>query len=124
MKTFNFQQFLGQTLRIGVFTASLVAIIGGTFYLIAHGGDTMPDYTKFSPQLGAASYTSILEIYHGVLSFKPLEIIQFAVCLLILTPIMRVALSLFGFVIERDWLYVIITFIVLFVIFSNLFEGK
>ena len=40
-----------------------------------------------------------------------------------LTPISRIVLSLFDFGIQRDWLYVGITAIVLFVIVANSIGG-
>ena len=45
------------------------------------------------------------------------------VIVLILTPILRVVLSLFDFLRERDWLYSIITAIVLAVILCNSVGG-
>ena len=39
------------------------------------------------------------------------------------TPIARVVLSLFDFIVEQDWLYVAITAIVLTVIISNSLGG-
>ncbi|EJX08966.1 membrane protein containing DUF1634 [gut metagenome] len=48
---------------------------------------------------------------------------QLGVLALILTPIMRVVLSLFDFLQERDWLYAAITAIVLAVILVNSVGG-
>ena len=49
--------------------------------------------------------------------------IQLGVIVLMLTPVMRVVLSLVDFGIQRDWLYVIITGIVLLVIIVNSLVG-
>lgn len=48
--------------------------------------------------------------------------IQTGVIVLILTPVMRVVLSLFDFLRERDWLYAVITSVVLAVIIANSLE--
>ena len=44
------------------------------------------------------------------------DIIQLGLILLIATPVARVAFSVVAFVLERDWLYVAITLIVLAVL--------
>ena len=49
--------------------------------------------------------------------------IQLGVVVLLLTPVMRVALSLVDFVKERDWLYAFITAVVLSVIIVNSIGG-
>ena len=45
------------------------------------------------------------------------------VLLLIATPVARVALSLVGFALERDWHYVLITAIVLAILLYSLIIG-
>ena len=41
------QQLIGSTLRVGVMTACCIAILGGIYYLISHGSESIPDYYKF-----------------------------------------------------------------------------
>jgi len=43
--------------------------------------------------------------------------------LLIATPVARVLFSLIGFIFEKDWIYIIITFIVLIILFASLFSN-
>ncbi len=117
----DLQLFIGTLLRWGVSIACTVGLIGGIYYLIAHGGDVMPDYSSFHSE--AASYTTWEGIWHGVLNFQAKEWIQFGVVLLIFTPIFRVAFSLFTFAWERDWMYVLITAVVLGIILGNMWEG-
>ena len=59
-------------------------------------------------------------VHHGSEPFDPSV---YRVLVLILTPILRVALSLIDFLKERDWLYAFITAVVLAVILINSFEG-
>ena len=49
--------------------------------------------------------------------------IQLGLLLLIATPILRVAVSTFDFLRERDWLYVTVTLIVLAVLIYGLMSG-
>ena len=52
------------------------------------------------------------------------EWIQLGVVLLILTPVMRILLSMLDFARERDWLYVGITALVFLVILLNSIGGR
>ena len=88
-------------LRVGVFAACALGLIGGIYYLCLHGSEEAPDYTIFSgtaPRLGEWSSASL---------------INYGICLLIATPICRVLSSFVFFIQMRDWLYTIITAIVL-----------
>lgn len=121
MKT-DLQQLIGNTLRWGVTIACLIATIGGALYLWRHGAEPMPDYTHFAyddPNCHPAEYTTLEGIWQGVLSGTARSWIQLGVIALILTPIMRVVLSLVDFLHEHDWLYATLTAIVLAVIISN-----
>ena len=53
--------------------------------------------------------------------FHGQAIIQFGLLLLIATPVARVAFAAIGFAMERDYLYVVITLIVLVVLLYSLF---
>lgn len=116
----DMQQLIGNTLRIGVFTAAFIALLGGIIYLVKHGAEPMPDYTHFAySDHHDASYTTLHGILSGVCDFTASGWIQLGVIVLFLTPIMRVVLSLLDFVKQRDWLYAAITAVVLGVIIVN-----
>ena len=85
----------------------------------------MPDYTRFSytdPEFHPADYTTLDGILSGIGEMNSRSWIQTGVIVLILTPVMRVVLSLFDFLRERDWLYAVITSVVLAVIIANSLE--
>ena len=114
-------ELIGNTLRIGVFAACIIALVGGIYYLATTLGHPVPDYTAFHK--GAVSYTTFGGIVRGAFSLSATEWMQLGVVVLMLTPIMRVVLSLVDFSIQRDWLYVAITAIVLVVIIVNSLVG-
>ena len=121
-KHIDMQLLLSRTLRWGVGISCVVAFVGGLLYLLHCGNDPfcLADYRRFSYATAAdPSYTSLPAILGGLLDFTPVGWIQAGVLLLILTPILRVVLSFFSFVEERDWLYAAITAVVLAVIISN-----
>ena len=116
------QILISRTLRLGVTIASILAGIGGIFYFIQHGTEPLDasKYTSFSyadtQNPATTTFTGILQ---GAWAGNSESLIQLGVIALLLTPIMRVVLSLFDFVKQRDWLYVAITAFVLMVIVVN-----
>ncbi len=117
---------IGRALRIGVTVACIIAAAGVLYYLLRHGGEQMPDYARFVPvdqRAEPADYTSLSGIVRGVLALQATEWIQLGVVVLILTPIVRVLLSLVEFSLARDWVYVGITAVVFLVILMNSLEG-
>lgn len=121
----DFQQIIGNTLRIGVTTACAIALIGGLYYLWQHGSEPMPDFTTF--RYGEAAqhpeFTTFDGIFRGVIALTANSWIQMGVVVLMLTPILRVVISLVDFTVQRDWVYVAITLIVLSVIIGNSIGG-
>lgn len=118
--------FLGKFLRLGVWASCIIAIIGGILYLYQRGS-VMPAYSPPAHGeifTGTADYLRTFKgIFSGVVSFDGAAIIQLAVIVLISTPVLRVALSIFTFLYEKDYLYVVITIIVLCIILSNMIFG-
>jgi len=121
----DIQQLIGNTLRWGVILACLLASIGGIYYLLQHGLDTVPDYRHFDVASAAAqsNITTFTGLWQGILHGDEASCIQVGVIVLILTPVARVVLSLFDFIVEQDWLYVAITALVLGIIVSNSLGG-
>ncbi len=117
----DMEQFIGLQLRYGVITSSLIVLTGGLIYLQQSGGLALPAYSQF---IGTkAGFTSIGQIITGLGTLNARGIIQFGVVVLIATPILRIAFSLVGFVIEKDRLYILITLIVLSVMMFSIFGG-
>lgn len=111
---------VGKLLRTGVVTASVIALLGGVVYLIRHGAQT-PQYSIFR---GApVPLRHLPGIIHGVFSFSGSAIIQLGVVVLLATPILRVFFSAVAFASEGDFLYVIITLIVLGIIVFGMVGG-
>jgi uncharacterized membrane protein len=104
-------------LRVGVTLAATVVILGAIIYLIRNGG-SMPEDQVFHGE--PADLREIFGILQEVRAVRGRAIIQLGILLLILTPVARVAFSVFAFWKERDRLYVIITLIVLTVLVRGL----
>ncbi|WP_448697303.1 DUF1634 domain-containing protein [Mucilaginibacter sp. AW1-3] len=111
---------IGSLLRWGVLLSMMVVTIGGVIYLYRHGHD-ISDYSTFKQQ---PDFTrNVAAIIQGVFTIKGRAIIQLGILLLIATPIMRVLFSAVGFFLEKDYLYVAITVLVLVIIMSSMFGG-
>jgi uncharacterized membrane protein len=110
------QYILGTLLRVGVILSMSVVLIGGLIYLIGYQ-DIKVDYSEFVPD---AHYATLEAIVAGLKVMDGKAIIQFGTILLIFTPITRVVFSVFSFLIERDYLYVLIGLFVLGVILFSL----
>ncbi len=117
----DMELLIGWFLRLGVVTACIVAVMGGIIYLYEHGMELVPDYKTFKGE--PVSFTTFSGIIKGLVSGNPANIIQMGVVLLIVTPVLRIVLSLFSFAVQKDKLYVCITLIVLFVILFSMFSG-
>lgn len=101
-------------LRGGVTLSLAIVLIGVTITFVHH-----PDYFQSRPALGAltssgASYPSTIgAVAAGVRDGHGQAIVTLGLLLLIATPVVRVAVSIAVFIIERDRLYVLITTAVL-----------
>ena len=102
--------FLGKMLRWGVLLAALVVFAGGVWFLV-ESRNAAQNYRTFRGE--PTELRSLPDIVHQAMALRPLGVIQFGLLLLIATPVARVLFSVLGFALERDWMYVVITLLVL-----------
>lgn len=113
--------FIGRVLQIGVLVSAAVTLLGAII-LLAHNGGTIADFRVFrgaSPEL-----RSIGAIMRGVVALDGRAITQLGLVLLILTPVSRVALTLWAFLRQHDRLYVVVTTVVLLLLLYGLLWGR
>ena len=111
------QHAVGAVLRFGVLTAAFVAAVGGALFLTQHGGESV-HYAVFRGEPPALS--SLVGILGGSWRLEARSVTQLGLLLLIATPVARVALSLVGFLMERDRKYQLITLVVLLILLGSL----
>lgn len=118
---------IGKILRYGVILACSISIFGGIVYLFQHYGETNSRYMASSIStesfIEQHGYANIGDVFNGLSNFDGAAIILLGVCVLIATPVIRVAFSAIAFLVEKDYLYVTITLIVLAIIVANMFLG-
>jgi uncharacterized membrane protein len=115
------EQFIGRLLQFGVILAAVVTLIGATL-LLMRNGSSIADFAVFkgaSPEL-----RSVGAIVRGVIALDGRAITQLGLVLLILTPVARVALTLWAFLRQHDRLYVVVTTIVLVLLLYGLIWGR
>jgi uncharacterized membrane protein len=117
----DFQTIIGNLLRYGVWTSLSVAFIGGIVYLVGHSAD-IEDYSVFHEN-DRNIFEVVSDVYQGVINGRGESLIFFGIILLFLTPVFRVLLSLFSFLLEKDYLYVAITLIVILIILISVSFG-
>lgn len=119
-KDADIKLMIGTLLRWGVIISMSVVFVGGLIYLYRHGHETA-SYHTFN---GEPEFLKNLKgILQNVATLKGRAIIQTGILLLIATPIARVLLSVFSFLLEKDYLYVVITLIVLGIIVFSMLSG-
>ncbi|ANH79872.1 hypothetical protein A8C56_01775 [Niabella ginsenosidivorans] len=115
------QTIIGNLLRYGVLLALTVGGIGGILYLSRHGHDVV-HYEQFKENDKSLG-TLFREIINGLKAGSGQAIIFAGIIILFLTPALRLVLSLFSFMAEKDYLYIAITIIVISIIGTSIYLG-
>jgi len=120
----NLEQLISRVLRVGVGTSLLLIAVGSL--LSFFGGD----YSRGPAEVarltgpGGAFPRTVAWFAHGLAHFDGQAVIVAGLLILILTPIVRVAVSLAGFAQEKDRAYTAITAAVLILLLVSFFLGK
>jgi uncharacterized membrane protein len=113
-------EIMGTLLRTGVILAAGVVFVGGSLYLTRHRVP-VTNYHVFQGE--PAELRSVSGIMHEALALRGRGLIQLGLLILIATPVARVAFSFFAFLYQRDWIYAVVTAIVLGLLFYSLLGG-
>jgi uncharacterized membrane protein len=108
---------IGNLLRAGVILAATVVLLGGIIFLARHGLSPANYRTFYGEPWNLREWNGIVQ---AALGLRGRGIIQLGLVLLIATPVARVAFSAFAFAMERDWLYVGVTALVLVILLYSI----
>ncbi len=111
------EAILGNLLRSGVLLSAAVVLAGACVYLLRHAHEPA-NYHIFRGE--PSDFRTIPGVIRSVMGGHGRGLIQLGLLLLIATPIARVALSIVGFALERDRMYVVFTVIVLVILLYSL----
>ncbi|MBE9259842.1 MULTISPECIES: DUF1634 domain-containing protein [Aphanizomenonaceae] len=104
------EYLLSNLLKYGVLIASSIVLFGGILYLINHGSEPA-EYQIFRGT--PSEFHSPTGVVNAVLAGSRRGIIQLGLLILIAIPILRVIISFCTFLLQRNFVYVIITSLVL-----------
>lgn len=108
---------VGTLLRWGVTISAAVVLAAGIWYLVEFGSRPR-DYRHFHSE--AQDLRTVSGVLNGSIHLSCVHVIQLGLLLLIATPVVRVAFTVFAFVRERDWTFVWITLAVLAILMFSL----
>jgi uncharacterized membrane protein len=109
---------ISNVLRGGVLLSAAVISVGSFLFYIHYfsvAGHTVD--TAVFPH-------SLASVARGLVQGDPVAIIVLGLLLLLATPVVRVAVSIVAFGLERDWRYVVISTIVLLILLISFVLGK
>ncbi|EHQ43198.1 MULTISPECIES: DUF1634 domain-containing protein [Myroides] len=115
------QSIIGNVLRYGVLSALTVTLLGGII-LLAKDSQQVVSFSTFVEK-DQNLFVVFKTIFQGVKEWNGESIIFLGILLLFLTPALRLLLSLFSFILEKDAMYVVITLIVIAVIILSVSFG-
>jgi uncharacterized membrane protein len=111
------ERTIGLLLRWGVTLSSAIVLVGAICFLHRHSHEPASFHTF---QATAPLYRTIAGTAIAAAHFDCRAVIQVGLLFLIATPVARVAFSLVAFAVERDWIYVAVTSVVLAILGSSL----
>lgn len=108
---------ISRVLRLGVTVAAVIGAVGLVLFFVRGPQPGEPQSLHELLTLRAGSLaTSPQQLLEGLLTGQPEDIMRVGLLVLILTPTARVALTLILFLLERDFVFVIISAIVLLIL--------
>ncbi len=113
-------------LLLGGVATSMATVLFGLLLMFVHHREYLQsaaDLRRLTAP-GAAFPHTLADVAHGVLAGRGQAVVALGLLLLIATPILRVAVSLVGFALERDRTYAVISAGVLIVLLISFLLGR
>ena len=111
---------VGNLLRLGVILSVITSLIG--FVKLFMEGFRMPRKYKLL-DMGTSSEKVWSHFWETLCKGDGMAIIQLGILMLIFTPLMRIIFALIGYLKEKDYVYVVISSIVLAIMAVSFFTG-
>ena len=111
---------VGNLLRLGVILSVITSLIG--FVKLFMEGFEMPRKYKLL-DMGTSSDKVWSHFWETLCKGEGMAIIQLGILMLIFTPLMRIIFALIGYLKEKDYVYVVISSIVLAIMAVSFFTG-
>ena len=125
-KVRRIELLISHILRGGVILSFCVVLLGMVLTFVHHPGylhSTGPLDFLTNPQRAEFPHT-LPETLQGLRAFHGQAVVLLGLVLLIATPVLRVAISIFGFIYQKDKVFVAITTVVLVLLLVSFVLGK
>lgn len=109
---------IGNLLRWGVSVSALIVLLGAARLLAQDGLRRSEDRSVFEPKPASPS-----SIVRQAVALDSRGLLMLGLLVLIATPVARVIFSIAVFALQRDWMYVCFTLLVLTVLLYSLLSG-
>ena len=110
---------LGRLLTVATGIAGVVLLVGVVWQVARMPGAARTRYEVFEP--AADGRYGLGALVQSVMKLEPHAVMLLGVLLLVLTPMARVVFTLVAFAVRRDWMYVVMTGVVLAVLAYGVF---
>jgi uncharacterized membrane protein len=112
-------------LRAGVGTSMVLLAVGVVVFFACNSGGVLSGGSLESLVGPQARFPQTLaQVVEDVVAFRGEGLLAAGLLVLIVTPVLRVAVSVIGFAFERDWIYVGLTVLVLLVLLGSFLVGR
>jgi uncharacterized membrane protein len=119
------ERLISTLLRVGV-VLSLAVVVLGTVISFGHH----PGYLWSGQELaaltgaGKAGPNSVAEIVAGVAAGRGAAVVMAGLLILIATPVLRVGVAIIAFLLQRDWVFTVVTAVVFALLVLSFFLGR
>lgn len=110
---------IGNLLRIGVIASVITVLTGILLGLLRK--DLFTNGKLYEIHQSNENY--FITFYHNLIAGKSIAFITLGLLFMLFTPIMRLLFALFNYLLEKDYLYVFITGLVLAILVLSIFLG-
>ena len=116
---------ISNLLRIGVLTSLVVVVFGTAVTFVHHPGYVTSGRDLHRLTGPDADFPhSVPAVIRGIEHHQGRSLVVAGLLLLIATPVLRVAVSIVAFAVQRDRMFVVVTSIVLAVLLASFILGK
>jgi uncharacterized membrane protein len=110
------EHWISYVLRAGVFVSAAVILFGGLIFLLNGAGPSDPHSMNQLLDGDYANRASLDALLRGLERGRGTAYADIGLLLLILTPVIRVAMTFVLFLLQKDWLFTTITGIVFIIL--------
>jgi uncharacterized membrane protein len=115
------EEVIGYALRIGVLTSILLILAGLVLIVVNLPAPHILEQLSTPHSRINTSSIPPAQVFTGGVAFNGIDVILLGLVVLITTPVLRVVISIVQFIKERNLIYTLITFVVLFNLILSIF---